>query len=376
MRQFHALRHCRRAGICAALAALSIGLAIVPAAASPSDIGPAAAPQFVGEEILPTGLMFAGTEVGGLSGLTYDAVRDVYYAISDDRSQIDRARFYTLRIDLTDGSLDEGDVSVVGVTILRDPRGRAFPPLSVDPESIALTPRRTLVITSEGDASLLIDPFVREFGLSGRQLANRHVPNYYDPAPGGTAGVRTNLGFESAGYSPEGFLFTGTEAALAQDGPAASLTSTSPARLLRYSQSGRLDREFVYIVEPVQEAPTPPDAFVVNGVVDILPLSPTRMIVMERSFSVGAGNDVRLYLVDTAGATNVRGMQALPADLAGIQPVQKTPFYDFDVLGLTLDNLEGLAFGPTLPDGSQTVVVVSDNNFSPTAFTQFLAFTI
>lgn len=140
--------------------------------------------------------------------------------------------------------------------------------------------------------------------------------------------------------------------------------------------SNRLDREFVYIVEPVREAPTPADAFVVNGLVDIFALSPTRMIAMERSFSVGAGNEARLYLVDTAGATNVRGLPPLPADLSTLQPVTKTLLYDFDVLGLTLDNLEGLGLGPTLPDGRQSVVVVSDHNFSPEAFTQFLAFTI
>ena len=370
------LRSVRRAAIYALAAACSLTLGIPPAAAAPSDIGPTAVPEFIGEEILPTGLMFEGTEVGGLSGLAYDAELDVYYAISDDRSQLQPARYYTLQIDLSDGTLDDGDVSILDVTTLRDPRGRTFAPLSLDPESIALTPRRTLIITSEGDASQLQAPWVREFGLSGRQIANRPVPGYYDPAPGGTAGVRTNLGFESAGFSPEGHLFTATENALVQDGPAATLTTTSPARLLRYSQSGRLDREFVYIVEPVQEAPSPPGSFTVNGIVDVFPLSPTRMLVMERSFSVGAGNEARLYLVDTAGATNVRGQAALPADLSAIQPVTKTLLYDFDVLGLTLDNLEGLALGPVLPGGGQTVVVVSDNNFSPTAFTQFLAFTI
>ncbi len=376
MFQFLATHSRRRAAMCAVAAACGLNLSIAPAAATPADLGPTSAPVFIGEEILPTGLMFEGTEVGGLSGLAYDAALDVYYAISDDRSQLQPARFYTLQIDLSAGALDDGDVAVIEVTTLRDPRGRTFAPLSLDPESIALTPRHTLIVTSEGDASQLIAPFVREFGLSGRQIASRPVPDYYDPAPDGRSGVRNNLGFESAGYSPEGFLLTATENALVQDGPAASLTTTSPSRLLRYDRSGRLDREFVYIVEPVQEAPTPPDAFVVNGVVDVFPLSPTRMLVMERSFSVGAGNDARLYLVDTAGATNVRGMPALPADLSTIQPVHKTLLYDFDVLGLTLDNLEGLAFGPTLPEGSQTVVVVSDNNFSPTAFTQFLAFTI
>lgn len=321
--------------------------------------------------------MFEGTEVGGLSGLAYDAGQEVYYAISDDRSQLQPARYYTLTIDLSDGSLDDGDVTVLDVTTLRDLRGRTFPALSLDPESIAVSPRRTLIISSEGDASQLQAPWVREFLLSGRQIASRPVPNYFDPAPGGTAGVRTNLGFESAGFTPDGnFLFTAAENALVQDGPPATLSTTSPARLLRYDRFGRLDREFVYIVEPVQEAPTPPEAFVVNGVVDVFPLSATRLLVMERSFSVGAGNDARLYLVDTAGATNVKGVPTLPADLTSVQPASKTLLYDFDVLGLTLDNLEGLALGPEQPDGRHSVVVVSDNNFSPAAFTQFLAFTV
>jgi hypothetical protein len=377
MRKFQAMLRIRQAAICAVAAAVGSGLVITPAAAAPAEIEIAAAPQFIGEEILPTGLMFEGTEVGGLSGLSYDAVREVYYVISDDRSQLAPARFYTLTIDLSDGSLDDGDVAVVDVTTLRDPRGRPFPELSLDPESIALTPRRTLVITSEGDASLLIAPFVREFLLSGRQILNRPVPEYYDPAPGGTAGVRNNLGFESGGFTPDGdFYFTGTENALAQDGPVATLTSTSPARLLRYDRFGRPDREFVYVVEPVPEAPTPADAFAVNGLVEVLPLSPTRLIAMERSFSVGAGNNVRLYLVDTAGATNVGGQPALPPDLSSIQPVTKTLLYDFDQLGITLDNLEGISLGPTLPDGRQNVVVVSDNNFSVTQVTQFLAFIV
>ncbi len=366
-----------RAALCAVVVALGLGVSSVPAAAAPTEVGPSSAGQFIGEEILPTDLSFDGTEVGGLSGLAYDAGLDVYYAISDDRSQLAPARFYTLRIDLADGSLDDGDVTVVGVTTLRDPRGRPFAELSLDPESIALSPRHTLIITSEGDASQLIDPFVREFGLSGRQIRNFPVPGYYDPAPDATSGVRNNLGFESAGFSPDGsYLFTGTENALVQDGPAATVTTTSPARLLRYDRFGRLDREFVYVVEPVQDAPIPADAFSVNGLVDLLPLSATQLLAMERSFSVGVGNDARLYLVDTAGATNVRGVPALPADLSSVQTVGKRLLFDFDALGITLDNLEGVALGPTLPDGRRTVVVVSDNNFSPTAFTQFLAFTV
>ncbi len=369
----------QRCAVIVASALMAVGLVVAPAsAAGPLDgTERAAMPQFVGEATLPTGLMFEGTEVGGLSGLSYDAARGVYYAISDDRSQLDPARFYTLRVDLSDGSLDSGDVSVVDVTTLRDRLGRPFPELSLDPESIALTPNRTLIITSEGDATQLIAPFVREFGLNGRQLSDLPVPSYYDPAADGTSGVRNNLGFESAGITPNGdFLFTGTESALAQDGPTASLTTSSPARILRYDQSGRLDREFVYVVEPVQAAPTLPDGFVVNGLVELLPLGPTQVLALERNFSTGVGNDARVYLVDTAGATNVRGLPTLPADLSSLQVVRKTLVLDLDVLGLTLDNLEGLAFGPVLSDGQQSILIVSDNNFAATQVTQFLAFTV
>ena len=39
-----------------------------------------------------------------------------------------------------------------------------------------------------------------------------------------------------------------------------------------------------------------------------------------------------------------------------------------------LDNVEGMTLGPVLPNGQQSLVLVSDNNFSATQFTQILAF--
>ena len=49
---------------------------------------------------------------------------------------------------------------------------------------------------------------------------------------------------------------------------------------------------------------------------------------------------------------------------------------NFDSLGLPtgLDNAEGMTLGPVLPNGQQSLVLVSDNNFSATQFTQILAF--
>ena len=47
-----------------------------------------------------------------------------------------------------------------------------------------------------------------------------------------------------------------------------------------------------------------------------------------------------------------------------------------DDLGITLDNVEGMTFGPDLPDGRRTLVLVSDDNFSESQVTQFLAFAL
>ncbi len=39
-----------------------------------------------------------------------------------------------------------------------------------------------------------------------------------------------------------------------------------------------------------------------------------------------------------------------------------------------LDNFEAMTFGPTLPDGGRTLLVVSDDNFRVTQKTVFLLF--
>jgi hypothetical protein len=41
-----------------------------------------------------------------------------------------------------------------------------------------------------------------------------------------------------------------------------------------------------------------------------------------------------------------------------------------------VDNLEGMTFGPALPNGKRSLVLVSDNNFNPLQLTQFLAFEV
>lgn len=337
--------------------------------------------EFLGEEIVPTGTTFEGTQVGGLSSIAYDEERDAFYVLSDDPSQFQPARFYTIQVDVADGTLDDGDVDFLDVTTITGPDGQPFAPLSLDPEGLALTKDDELVITSEGFSNRLVDPWLRLFDLDGGQIGELPLPDAFRPTATGTRGVRLNLGFESAATAPNGrFLFSGTEGALVQDGPAASLTGGSPARLLRYNlQTARLDRQYVYVTDAIAEPPVPPTNFAVNGLVELLPLNNQFLLSMERSFSVGApdtGNTIKLYSVALPGATNVNGAESLAGALGSIRAARKTPLLDLDALGIPLDNVEGMAFGPDLPDGRRSLVLVSDNNFSPLQFTQFLLFAV
>ena len=66
---------------------LAVGLVVAVALAAPAAADHDRI-QFIGEVTFPTGYTLDGVEVGGLSGITWDAAGGVYYAISDDRSQI------------------------------------------------------------------------------------------------------------------------------------------------------------------------------------------------------------------------------------------------------------------------------------------------
>lgn len=353
--------------------------------------------EFLGEVTFETGLHFAGTEVGGLSAIAYDPRRGVYYALSDDRSTIAPARYYSLAIDLSDGRLDEGDIEFLDVTYLLDAGRSTFPPNSLDPEGLAVLPRdtrfprSTLFVASEGDASNLIDPFVNQFALSGRQETELPVPEKYLPTADGASGIRNNLAFESLTISPaHDLLYTATENALNQDGPAADIEQESLSRILQFDlETGEPLREYVYLVEPVPDLPDPPDAFRTNGLVELLALDNNgTLLALERAFSLGVGNTVKLYEVLSQGALDVSGEltlfreeEAVPFE---IDPaVSKRELLDIaDLkapktgLKITPDNLEGMTLGPTLPDGRRSLILVSDNNFSDTQVTQFLAFAL
>ena len=120
-----------RTALIATAACLVAGVLAAPASAvSPQAHTPGL--EFLGESTIASGATFEGTVVGGLSSWAYDEDRDVYYALSDDQGGTftptsTPARFYTLRVDLSDGTLGAGDVTVVDVTTLLGAERPAVP---------------------------------------------------------------------------------------------------------------------------------------------------------------------------------------------------------------------------------------------------------
>jgi predicted extracellular nuclease len=335
--------------------------------------------QFLGEARLEQNLSINGARVGGLSGIAYDPRTDLYFAISDDPGIFSSARLFTLKIDLSNGTLGPGDVVVNGVTYLQSRSGQHFPSGSIDAEGIAYTRGGTLIVSSEGQAKDLIDPFVMEFRSDGSYLRSIKIPKKYSPRRRRTKGVRHNLAFESLSLSPSGkSLYTATENALIQDGPESDLGVQSPSRILRYdTMSGKLLAEYLYLVDEVAQPPQPADDFRVNGLVDLLGLDETTLLALERSYSAGVGNDVRLYLARLRGATDIRKRKSLRGQFEKTVPVAKELVFDFAQLDTDLDNFEGLTWGPVLDDGRRTILLVTDDNFNPAhQVTQFFAFAV
>ncbi|MCT7969285.1 esterase-like activity of phytase family protein [Laspinema sp. D1] len=328
--------------------------------------------EYLGEFKIPTGFIFQNTPLGGLSGITYDAQRNLYYALSDDRAIQGPARFYNVEIEL-----NPLVVTPIGVTPLVDKSSRPFPTYTVDPEGIALTRRDTLFISSEGDVERNIQPFIKEFSREGKELQSLPIPDKFIAQNG--QGIRDNQAFESLTLSPsEQFLYTAPETALVQDGEPANLEKGTPVRILQYDLTrGQPAQEFYYLTEPVQTAPKSPDGLSIHSLVELLAWDETKLLSLERGFTEDVGNSVLLYEVSLEGATNIQPMESLKdVDIQNIQLAQKRLLLDLRTLEIPLDNLEGMTFGPKLADGRRSLILVSDNNFNPLQVTQFLVFAL
>jgi hypothetical protein len=340
--------------------------------------------DYLGEYRLPQ-QEFEGTTVGGLSAIAYSPQTNQLYALSDDRGRFGPPRFYNLALGLTvDGAETpaiEG-ITVESFTALSDPAGQPFGVGQLDPEGMVLSPRQTVLISSEGDANRGIDPLIGEFNLeTGQMTGGFRLPDRY--LPDGEVlpqkGIQNNLSLEalavSLGQSSSALIepfrvFTATESALVQDyddDPATPLNSRFLHYLIGESQS-TLIAEHRYPLE------LEPQGALLNGLTELLTLDQGgHFLALERAFGL-RGFEVKLYQLASGGATDTSRIESLKGDVDSIQPIRKQLVLDLTATGIAAENMEGMTLGPRLPDGSQSLLMVSDNNFESAQDTQFLLF--
>lgn len=345
--------------------------------------------KFLDEYDIPYGLQFNNTTVGGLSGIDYDKKNDRYYFICDDRSGINPARFYTARIAFTQKGIDT--VVFTSVNSLLQSNGKVYPNskqdplLTPDPEAMRYDPTRDeLVWSSEGERmirekdTVLADAAITAISLNGNYKAGFDIPlNLKMKAT--EKGPRQNSVFEGMSFA-DNFqtLMVSVEEPLYEDGPRADLSDNSPyIRILSFDAGSRsIKKQYAYKLDPVAHPSSPANAYKINGIPDILSIGENKLLVIERSFSTGRlACTVKLFITDLSEATDISGISSLAND-KNFTPATKKLLLNMDDLGFYIDNIEGVTFGPILPDGHRTLLFIADNNFNPLEKSQVFLFEV
>ncbi|MFO0863217.1 MAG: esterase-like activity of phytase family protein [Gemmataceae bacterium] len=248
-------------------------------------------------------------------------------------------------------------------------------PLHLDPEGIAVGPRKSVFIADE------YGPSVLEFSMQGILIRALGVPNRFaverpDPDPkkelaANRKGRVPNRGFEGLTISPDGKrLFAMLQSPLIQDGGRDSVN----IRLLEIDLETQGTREFVV-----------PLANRHYGVNEVLAVDDKRLLCLERDGDGGTDAKFKkLMWADLSAASDVSGVAAIPNKVLppDIRPASVRPFLDLlapdhGLAGAGFpDKIEGMCFGPTLPDGRRLLLVTSDNDFHSDQPTRIWGFAV
>ncbi|RBL93389.1 esterase-like activity of phytase family protein [Chitinophaga flava] len=371
---------------------LTIATAAITSCASTHKVTTATANNFgqlrlIGQQIIPHNMPFKGTVTGGLSGIDYDASRQQYYMICDDRSELAPARFYTAKLYFTAQSFDSVRFTNMTSLLQKDgstyPGAKVNPALTPDPEALRYNAKKgCLVWSSEGERivnardTILTNPGVYEISPDGHYLDSFALPPAFRMQATDN-GPRRNGVFEGLGFTPDyRYTFVSLEEPRYEDGPRADVGDTTAIiRIIKFDNNTRQAiAQYAYRLEPVAHPAIPANAFKVNGISDIMVLSEHQLLSIERSFSSGVKScTIKVFLVNIDQATDVSQINSLKT-ATGVKTVTKSLLFDFATLGKYIDNIEGVTFGPVLPNGHKSLVFVADNNFSAAEESQFFVF--
>ncbi len=323
-----------------------------------------------------------GWQIGGLSGIDYDAAHDRWYVESDDKSEYGPSRFYVVALPYDGNGI--GMPEFTATLPIQTPDGARFPESghggeSLDTESIRLDPKSGgLVMSSEGDPRDGFGPAIRRIDRRGRVLSKLALPPLFAFDATGRTGPRPNRSLEGLTFTPDGAgLWASMEAPFFQDAPFPSLESGAPVRFTLFGAADSVARQYVYNVDPL--LPQSAGRLSDNGVSEILAVDDRHLLVLERSGIKQDDGDfhffVRLYCTSADGATDVSGLGGLAGRT--YQAMRKRLVFNFATLTDPVsDNVEGMTWGRPLANGDRSLVFVTDNNFSARHDSQFEAFDV
>lgn len=280
---------------------------------------------------------YENTFVGNLSALAVD--RHGRIAALSDRSSL--------------FTLDRETLKPTSVVSLADEKGAAL-----DSEGLVVDRDGTRLITSE------TEPSVRRYERDGTLVGSLPVPDALKVTPAGRA--TSNLTFEGLTLLPGGHtLLAAMEGSLSGD----------TAGIVRFQTWERTRHDF----RPAAQYGYRTDTGL--GVSEAQATPDGRLLVLERGFTAGVGNTVRLYLADLRHATDTRRTDTLTGQ-DGVRLVRKTLLADLvncPSLGAQakqpqpnplLDNIEGLTITGRTRDGRLNLLLVSDDNQNPAQITR------
>jgi hypothetical protein len=323
--------------------------------------------RWIGEFTRPTAAEYPllgsqSARFGSLSGLTRDAASGQWVGVSDDR---EGSRVAWITIDLAGDRLS---VSPTRMVALRPGPGIAERiATESDLEAIVALPDGTFLMAEEGHVrnGEVWQPALLHVTRDGLVTSTTPFPPAFAIADDPAQGVRDNQGIESLTRTPSGRVIAGLEQPLKGD---------EAGRLVAFDErDGRWQagREWRYEIAPTPRVEGFPDLCGggENGLVELLALSDTRLIAMERGCLFDAArrtatNPVQLFIVDLIGAV---ARKTSMLNLSSMTP-KLSPALE------RLENFEALAFGPPLANGRRTLLVVSDDNFNASQKTSFLLF--
>ncbi|MEP6298302.1 MAG: esterase-like activity of phytase family protein, partial [Ilumatobacter sp.] len=258
---------------------------------------------------------------------------------------------FELDVDIADGALEPGDVSIVGTREVTGPDGEPYGP-ELDVEGLTQLDDGSFVLVSEHEPGQPSEMFVDHLGSDWTFIDRFALPDWYRSTGD------ENVGFKAAAAWPgrPGLVIVATEIPVPSDRVAGDRGGVKVARLLAFDvESGEAVAEWGYPLEALDDDVLPEQTDLENVLVELIAVDDSSLLVIERSSSTGTPR-LAYYQVDLDDGV---------APLVATPPLlEKRLVLDARTGGGAGDvNLQNVAVGPDLADGRSTLITMTDNGF-------------